>query len=219
MARGRKKGSKLVEGKVVAAINESLPDNLKVTKVGVGYELRVDEEVKTGLSSVTEEDIKQLPKRIEPVINNSEWDFPLDSKIEYFQADKSYELTKYRPVNETQGLDFDPSWFTEARDVKVSTGHYTQYRPGTKAHRDFWAEQYRRCIDGYESHGYRVTGDNYFFLNFYRLKNVTDVKVASKGRQTEFPKFFSKQYVYFHYIDLCEHLKKDVCALKARGVG
>ena len=139
--------------------------------------------------------------------------------VEYFDANLSYELTKYRPINETKGLDFNPDWFTEARDVKVKTGHYTKYRPGTKAHRDFWTEQFRRCRDGYESHGYRITGDNYFFLNFYRLKNITDVKVAGTGRQTDFPQFFSKQYEYFHYIDLCNHTKHDICALKARGVG
>ena len=60
--------------------------------------------------------------------------------------------------------------------------------------------------------------DNYFFLNYYRLKD-TAVKVAGSGRTAGFPQFFSKQYEYFHYIELCEHLKKDVCALKARGVG
>ena len=102
------------------------------------------------------------------------------------------------PINETEGLDFDPSWFTEARDNKVRTGHYTSYRSGTKQHRDFWKEEFRRCIDGYESHRYRITGDNYFFLNYYRLKNVTDVTVTGKGRQTGFPQFFSKQYEYFH---------------------
>ena len=55
-------------------------------------------------------------------------------------------------------------------------------------------------------------------LNYYRLKN-TDVSQAGTGRETTFPSFFSKQYEYFHYIEMCEKLKKDVCALKARGVG
>lgn len=220
MARGRKKGSKLIEGKVTEAINEALPDNINLTKVGLGYNIQVNDEALEGLSSVTKESVEEARKQNSPIMSSKiNWDVPIDQEISYFDSDLSYELTKYRPVNETQGLDFNPDWFTEVRDLKVSSGHYTQYKPGTKSHRDFWSEQYRRCIEGYEVNGYRITGDNYFFLNFYRLMNVTDVKVAGSGREVSFPRFFSKQYEYFHYIDLCEHLKKDVCALKARGVG
>lgn len=220
MARGRKKGSKLIEGKVTEAINEALPDNINLTKVGLGYNIQVNDEALEGFSSVTEESVEEARKQNSSIMSSKiNWDVPIDQEILYFDSDLSYELTKYRPVNETQGLDFNPDWFTEVRDLKVSSGHYTQYKPGTKSHRDFWSEQYRRCIEGYEVNGYRITGDNYFFLNFYRLMNVTDVKVAGSGREVSFPRFFSKQYEYFHYIDLCEHLKKDVCALKARGVG
>ena len=186
MARGRKKGSKLVEGKIIEAVNNALPDNITV---GLGEVLKIDEEASEGFSQVNPEEVKPIESTSD--FSGIDWDFTIYDQIEYFQADKSYELTKYRPIDETHGLDFNPSWFTEARDIKESTGYYTQYRPGTKAHRDFWSEQYRRCRDGYESHGYRITGDNYFFLNFYRLKDVTNVKVASSGRQTSFPQFFS----------------------------
>lgn len=31
--------------------------------------------------------------------------------------------------------------------------------------------------------------------------------------------FFVYQYEYFHYVDLCETLKKDVGLLKSRGIG
>ena len=31
----------------------------------------------------------------------------------YFDPELSYELTGYRPINETQGLDFDPTPFNE----------------------------------------------------------------------------------------------------------
>ena len=218
MPRGRKKGTKIVDGKaVVEAINKELPKDVQLTRVGLGEELRIDKEAKSGLELVREDNIPQkVDNPDEDVLN---WDITINDPVEFFDANLSYELTKYRPINETKGLDFNPDWFTEARDIKIKTGHYTKYRPGTKAHRDFWSEQFRRCRDGYESHGYRITGDNYFFLNFYRLKNITDVKVAGSGRQTDFPQFFSKQYEYFHYIDLCEHTKHDVCALKARGVG
>lgn len=147
----------------------------------------------------------------------TDWDVKKDDPIEYFDSTLSYELTGYRPVNETQGLDFDPNWFTEAKQCKINTGQYCPYKEGTKKHIDFWKEQYRLCNEGMTSHGYTITGDNYFFLNFYRLKDV-QVNTAGGGRQVGFPSFFSKQYEYFHYIDLCRKTGHDVIALKARGV-
>ena len=30
---------------------------------------------------------------------------------------------------------------------------------------------------------------------------------------------YKRQYEFFHYVELCEYLKKDVVALKARAVG
>ena len=48
---------------------------------------------------------------------SGEWDVPLGTPIEFFDSNLSYEITGYRPINSTQGLDFDPSWFTEARDT------------------------------------------------------------------------------------------------------
>jgi hypothetical protein len=54
-----------------------------------------------------------------------EWDISLEDEIEFFDINLSYELTGYKPINSTKGLDFDPSWFTEARDTFKRTGHYT----------------------------------------------------------------------------------------------
>src|SRR5690606_23260647 len=45
------------------------------------------------------------------------------------------------------------------------------------------------------------------------------VKKAGEGRTEGFPDFRAKQYEYFHYIELCEVLGKDIIAFKARGVG
>lgn len=173
---------------------------------------RVDQEFVDSL-----EQLENIPPR-EPEHLKGEWDVKIEDTIEYFDPTLSYELTGYRPVDETRGLDFNPEWFTETKQVKIQTGKYCTYPPGTKKYNDFWSEEHRRCNQGYISHGYRITGDNYFFLNYYRLKD-TEVKVAGAGRMMGFPAFFSKQYEYFHFIELCEHLKKDVCALKARGVG
>lgn len=146
-----------------------------------------------------------------------DWDVKLNDEIEYFDSTLSYEITGYRPVDEERGLDFNPNWFTQAKQYKQNTGHYCPYRPGTKKNVEFWREEYRRCNEGLTINGYTITGDNYFFLNYYRLKDV-QVESAGTGRMVGFPSFFSKQYEYFHYVDICRKTGHDVIALKARGV-
>ena len=42
---------------------------------------------------------------------------------------------------------------------------------------------------------------------------------GTTGRKTSFPAFAAKQYEFFHYLEMCEYLGKDVAMLKARGLG
>ena len=71
-------------------------------------------------------------------------------------------------------------------------------------------------MNGYEVDGYRITGGQYFFLNFYNLKtSATDEMYQDFG----FPSFLVFQYEYFHYIEMSEKLMKDVIVLKSRGIG
>lgn len=150
------------------------------------------------------------------------WDVPIDETIEYFDPELSYELTGYRPITMTEGLDFDPTPFCEAGETFDRTGRYTDAVKGTKSYVEFWNEQKKRCVEGYTVGKYHVTGDHYFFLNFYRMQTP---KIALKGekkvlgRGQSFPRFLSKQYEFFHYVSMCEYLGKDIVMLKARGLG
>ena len=78
-------------------------------------------------------------------------------------------------------MDFDPSWFTVARDTYIRTGKYCSYRIYSKPYNDFWHEEYRRCREGYTVNGYTITGPNYYYLNYYQLPNI-DVEIAGSGR-------------------------------------
>lgn len=160
-----------------------------------------------------------VPKVEEPIIvENSEWDVPSTQTIEYFDANLSYEITGYKPITKDRSLDFDPDWFTEARQTFLKTGHYTQYRMGSKAYADFWDEQYRRCRNGMTVNGYRITGDNYFFLNFFQLLDLDIKDKAGSGRDYIFPAFYAGQYELFHYIELCRVLRVNACIMKSREV-
>lgn len=153
------------------------------------------------------------------VRDQSGWDVKKDDPIPYFDANLSYELTGYKPINKYRGLDFNPSWFTEARDTFVRTGHYTRFRRNSRSWRAFWKEQFVRCKYGMTSHGYTITGDHYYFLNFYRLKDLDNVEEAGMGRQEIFPNFLEGQYEWFHYLKLARKLRMNACMMKARGAG
>lgn len=145
------------------------------------------------------------------------WDYVIEDEIEYFDPECSYELTGYKPITATKGLDFDPTPFREAGIIYETTGAYTQYPKDSKPYVDFWEEQKRRCREGYEVNGYRIPGDLYFFLNFYRLP-VTKEKDGILFVEESFPVFTTEHYKWFHYVEICERVGKDVCALKPRGV-
>ena len=195
----------------VKQANEELD---KLGNIIYDTQANVDPEVASGLSAV----INEPHESDNSTQDFYYWDITASMPIEFFDSNLRYEISGYRPINETQGLDFNPDWFTEARQVKIETGVYCSYPKGSKKYMDYWKEQYRRCNEGYISHGYRITGDNYFFLNFYRLKDISTVKIAGSGRKSAFPSFYAKQYEYFHYIEICKLTGHDVCALKARGV-
>ena len=60
----------------------------------------------------------------------------------------------------------------------------------SKKYNEFWKEEYRRCKYGMTVNGYTITGDNYFFLNFYTLPVVDKNKKSGSGTIDDFPIFF-----------------------------
>ena len=161
---------------------------------------------------------EELPKEKEPEHKEGIWDVKLEDPVPYFDKRLSYELTGYRPITETEGLDFRPEWFTQARDTFLKTEHYCSYYPGSKMYRDFWNEEYRRCKNGLTVNGYTITGFNYYFLNYYQLPN-TEQEKAGDSRTVIFPKFFVYQYEFFHYFELCRTVRRNAAVMKNRGCG
>lgn len=195
--RGRPKKTPLVQ----------LPDEIQT----------IVQEVKQKEEKLQQEEIAQIKQEVIKERNGG-WDFVIDDTVTYFDATKSYEITGYKPINKTMGLDFKPEWFTETREVFLRTGHYCQYPRNTKAYNDFWDEQYRRCQNGMTVNGYTITGDHYFFLNFYQLMDLTSAKKAGSSRLYDFPKFFVGQYEFFHYVELARRLRVNAVLMKARGI-
>lgn len=221
MAIDKKTGKRKPIGKAAKELEKS---KKKIPKYEVNYEEELKKQLFADENKTQEsnndidfyEDVREFHHQK----RDGEWDVPLDEKIWYFDPELSYEITGFRPINMTEGLDFDPTLFNEAARTYEKKGSYTEFPIGSKPYNDYWKEQMRRCVEGYTVGKYRITGDHYFFLNFYRMQtaNLNNTKAVT-GRNESFPSFLSKQYEFFHYVEMCEYLGMDVCMLKARGLG
>lgn len=183
--------------------------------------VQLPEEIQKIVDEVKEKESQEIKEIVNEVRTSKKgkWDFLKDDPIEFFDVNMSYEITGYRPINEKEGLDFDPNWFTEARETFLRTGHYCSYPRNSKAYADFWNREYLRCREGMTVNGYTITGDHYFFLNYYQLMDLSSAKKAGSGRIYAFPTFYVGQYEWFHYVELAKVLRLNAFLMKSREVG
>jgi hypothetical protein len=88
-----------------------------------------------------------------------------------------------------------------ANDYKKNKGIYTKAPEGTREFKEYWKEHNRRCIEGYSVGDIKITGRNYFYLNFFpmwvipesSLKNRNKVS-AQVDKVQDFPRFMEVQY-------------------------
>ena len=132
--------AKVVEAPVVEKRKRGRPRKTPIVEL--------PDEIQQIVAEVKLKEIEQEKQEIEEIKeevrqqHNGGWDFTKEETPMFFDADYSYELTGYRPINKEQGLDFDPSWFTEARETFLRTHHYCAYPRNTKAYADFWNREY-----------------------------------------------------------------------------
>ena len=137
------------------------------------------------------------------------------------------DISLRNPV-ENLGLPFlyfvDSSIFSPAAQAweksKKNAGRhgkpaYTKHPPGTTAYKQFWEEEERRCIHGYEPIvdgkpcGVKITGEHYFYLNYCRIQlKIKDPVSGRTQKKEEFPAFLSMDYYWFHTLDRAENPEK-----------
>tara|TARA_B100001094_G_scaffold332806_1_gene406614 strand:+ start:468 stop:2483 length:2016 start_codon:yes stop_codon:yes gene_type:complete len=105
----------------------------------------------------------------------------------------------------------------EARSF-LRNGYYTNSPPGTYAYKEYWDEQTRRCLEGFEVGGVRITGPHYFYLNFTQIKAT--VKQGKLERKIlTFPSFLDMDYYYFDECELARNNGQGMIVAKARRKG
>ena len=162
---------------------------------------------------------KQYNSEYRLQIDYDNWDVKKSDKVMFFDPELSYEITGYRPITQTKGLDFNPEWFTETRKYYETYGKYCPHLPKSKKSDEFWLKEYIRCKYGMSVNGYTITGDNYFFLNFYQLPIVDKSQAAGEGLSRGFPVFFESHYRFFHYLQMTRILHRHAALMKARSIG
>ena len=83
--------------------------------------------------------------------------------------------------------------FSRAGKHFLEHGFYCGDPQGSAAYFEYWAEELRRCTDGYSVGDVSITGHHYFYLNYVQIK-LTD-----KGNKKilSFPNFWDGDYEYF----------------------
>jgi len=132
------------------------------------------------------------------------------------------------PVKNTQWdyLKFiDSSYFSPAANLfnesleKIKgtslSPYYTNAIPGTIQYMDFWSEEKKRCLLGYEPEidgvpcGVKITGEHYFYLNYTRIMKYTiDPFTGEEVKRLDFPDFCSMDYYWFLELEKNENPQK-----------
>lgn len=115
-----------------------------------------------------------------------------------------YDLECQRPL-------WNPKW-----DVYDKPNAKSKKKIGikpSKAYLEWYHEQKRRCLYGYEVGGVKLSGLNYFALNFYKIRG------KAKGSGYINLKFLDYQKLFFDRIEEAKKRNKNYLGLKRRQIG
>ena len=92
----------------------------------------------------------------------------------------------------------------------------TTANPISYEYRAWWVEQKRRCLEGYTVGGVYITGDYYWYLNFWKIRG----KDPKTGRKTLIsPRFLDMDHHYFLAVEAARKAGKHLVVVKARQKG
>ena len=110
-------------------------------------------------------------------------------------------------VRDNSGKWLDTSVFRKAGETFMKNGYYCPDPYGSPAWYEFWKEERRRCLKGYEVAGHKITGNYYFYLNYCPIQKV-DILNATGRRANKikgFPDFWDGDYNYFWIRDIARN--------------
>jgi hypothetical protein len=98
----------------------------------------------------------------------------------------------------------------------VATNGITTAPKGSLEYHDWWEQQWKYCLEGYEAGGIRITGIHYFYLNFWKIRGVNE---ATGRKDYIHPRFLEIDFLFFWEWERSCKNQKDTCVGKRRQAG
>lgn len=100
-------------------------------------------------------------------------------------------------IRNKDGIWVNSNMFIEDAIHFRKYGYYCSDPWGSSAWFEYWKEQRRRIIHGFEAGGAKITGDHYFYLNFCPINKSEDTSGKRTRKVLDFPDFWDGDYDYF----------------------
>jgi len=113
-----------------------------------------------------------------------------------------------KKVRDSNGRWLNSDVFREEAIKFIENGTYCPFHMGTPDWFSYWEEQLKRCIEGYEVNGHKITGHHYFYLNFTQIQIVeraTDDESSVANKITRNPDFWDGDYDYFWSLEIARN--------------
>lgn len=111
-------------------------------------------------------------------------------------------------IRNKDGIWINSNLFREDALHYKKYGYYCSDPWGSSAWYEYWKEQRKRIIEGFEVGGAKITGDHYFYLNFCPINKSEDTSSKRSRKVLDFPDFWDGDYDYFWARDIA---KKGIC--------
>lgn len=90
------------------------------------------------------------------------------------------------------------------------------YPEGSYAYEEWWAEQKRRCLEGYKVDAeHWITGMHYYYINFCKIDRLNEEGVVV----FDYPRYSTIDHELYTYLYECKKQGKGFMLLTARGFG
>jgi hypothetical protein len=108
-------------------------------------------------------------------------------------------------IRSKEGKWIDSSVFKQEAIKFQKNGTYCTAPSGTPDWFDYWTEQLKRCISGYQVGDHKITGHHYMYLNFTQIQIVLQIKGSKASKKiTKNPDFWDGDYDYFWILEIAK---------------
>lgn len=118
------------------------------------------------------------------------------------------KISKSNLIRDENGKWLDTSVFRKEALKFMEYGYYTEAPIGTPDWLEYWTEQLRRCKEGYEVDGHKITGHYYGYLNFGQILKTSiseDDENSVAKKEISFPDFWDGDYDYFWALEIARN--------------